>query len=96
MSTQHGEGRQSDIASPAVHGFGISRSRLGWLRIRFEGGPSYPKMIETLEEMAGQYGHLVKRGERLSGAAWLRRIGQSGVWLSEHQIQAVGTLMERE
>lgn len=56
-----GSGRRSTC------GFGISRSRLGRLSVRFDGGPCYPEMVAALKEMVDDYGNLVKRGERLLG-----------------------------
>ncbi|MHA6192895.1 hypothetical protein ACX3YG_00685 [Pseudomonas wadenswilerensis] len=94
MGARHGNGQQPGSGQPAANGFGISRSRFGWLSVRFDGGASYLAMVDTLKEMADQHGHLVRRGEKLSGAEWLRRIGQSGVQLSEHQLRTVRTLME--
>lgn len=73
--------------------FGISRSHLGWLKVRFDGGPSYPEMVATLKQMADQYGYLITRGENVSGGEWLQRINGIGVRLTERQIQAVQNLL---
>lgn len=77
----------------ARRSFGIKRSFFGWLSVRFSGGPSYPQMVEILQEMAGEYGHLIKRGECLSGLEWLHRISASGVEITGPQFSAVETLM---
>lgn len=94
MGTHHENGQQPGSEQPAASEFGISRSRFGWLSVRFDGGASYLAMVDTLKEMADQHGHLVRRGEKISGAEWLRRIGQSDVQLSEHHLRTVRTLME--
>ncbi|MEC6744506.1 hypothetical protein KH389_01490 [Pseudomonas qingdaonensis] len=73
--------------------FGISRSRVGRLRVLFDGGPSYPEMIDTLQTMRDEYGHLVKRGEKLTASEWLQRINASGARLTLAQLAAVETLM---
>lgn len=77
----------------ARRAFGIKRSFFGWLSVRFSGGPSYPQMVEVLQAMAEEYGHLIKRGECLSGAEWLHRISASGTEITLPQLSAVETLM---
>lgn len=94
MGASHGHSQTTESKRYVASGFGISRSRLGWLSIRFEGGPSYPEMVGTLKEMVELHGRLVKRGERISGTEWLRRIEASGACISEGQTQAIRTLME--
>ena len=94
MGAQSGNDQKAAPGRQNNCDFGINRSRLGWLRVRFEGGPSYPKMVATLKEMVNRYGSLVLRGERLSGSEWLRRIGQNGGKITEDQRRAIQTLME--
>lgn len=93
MSTASGKGQRSGFRHQAVEGFGISRSCLGRLRVRFEGGPSYPAMVETLEGIVKRYGYLVRCGETISGSAWIQRIDQSGGHISDLEIRAIQTLM---
>lgn len=94
MDLQQGHGQQVGSEPHAEGGFGIRRSRLGWLSVRFDGGPSYPEMVATLKDMVARYGHCIKRGEGLSGSEWLRRIEQGDVRITERQRQAIQTLME--
>lgn len=94
MGGQEGNGRKARSGRQAAHNFGISRSRLGWLSVRFEGGPSYPEMVDMLKEMVDRFGGLVNRGERISGSEWLRRIDESSKRITERQRQMVHTLME--
>lgn len=47
---------------------------LGRLIVDFTPGPIYVRMLEELEEASIQYGHLVCRGETLTGLQWLERI----------------------
>lgn len=94
MDTQQETGQQAGSGRHAESDFGISRSRLGWLSVRFVGGPSYQTMVATLKEMVDRYGHCVKRGEEISGSEWLRRIDQSGVRITARQRQAIQTLMK--
>lgn len=94
MGAQQGNGQKVGFERRDAHEFGISRSRLGWLSVQFSGGPSYPEMVATLEEMVDRYSGLIKRGERMSGSQWIHRMEQSGVQISEREIQAVRTLME--
>lgn len=95
MGTQ----RQNDLLRAATRRstttFGIGRSRLGYLRVLFDGGPSYPEMIDALQAMRDEYGHLVKRGEKLTASEWLQRIDASGARLTLAQLTAVETLMSR-
>lgn len=95
MGAQQESRQKARSGRESAREFGISRSRWGWLMVRFDGGPSYPEMVETLREMVERYGDLVKRGENLSGSQWILRIEQKGSHISEPQIQAVRTLMER-
>lgn len=94
MDAQQGNGQHAGSEPHTERGFGIRRSRLGWLSVRFDGGPSYPEMVALLKEMVEQYGHCVKRGEGLSGSEWLSRIEQDGRRITECQRQAIQTLME--
>lgn len=94
MRVQHGTGQQAEARQEiAASQFVISRSRLGWLKVRFDGGPSYPVMVDLLKGMVEQYGYLVRRGERLSGAEWIERIRDSCAQVSDIQIRSVSTLM---
>lgn len=94
MSAQYGHGQKTGSERLDARDFGISRSRVGLLNVRFDGGPSYPEMVESLKEMVDRHGSLVKRGDRISGAEWLRRIDQSNVRITERQRQAIQTLMQ--
>lgn len=93
MGAQQENGEKVGSGRPNICAFGISRSRLGWLSVRFDGGPSYPEMVESLKEIVDRHGHLVKRGDKISGSEWLRRIDQSNVRVTERQRQAIQTLM---
>lgn len=93
MGAQQGNGQKTGSGARSACDFGISRSRLGWLSVRFDGGPTYPEMVETLEGMVALHGHLVRRGERISGPEWLQRISDSGVPADESKIKAIRTLM---
>lgn len=93
MGAQQGNGQKRGSGGRTACGFWISRSRLGWLRVRFDGGPSYPEMVESLKEMVDRHGHLVKRGDKISGPEWLRRIDQSDVRTTESQRRAIQTLL---
>lgn len=93
MSAQQGNGQKIGSGRQSARAFWISRSRLGWLSVRFEGGPFYPEMVETLKEMVDKYGGLVKRGDRISGSEWLRRIDQRNVPITDLQRRAIKTLM---
>lgn len=94
MGAQRGNGEKAGSGRRSACDFGISRSRFGWLSVRFDGGPSYPEMVETLEGMVALHGHLVRRGESISGPEWLQRIDHSGVSAEESQIKAIQTLMD--
>lgn len=94
MDAQQENDQQAGSGAHAEHGFGIRRSRLGRISVRFDGGPSYLEMVATLKEMVDRYGYCVKRGEGLSGSEWLRRIEQSDMRITERQRQAIQTLME--
>ena len=72
---------------------GIKRSRLGWLSVRFDGGPFYPEMLGALQQAVIDFGGLVRRGESLNGAEWLRRIDAVGGSIAPAQILAIRTLM---
>ncbi|EFW78488.1 hypothetical protein [Pseudomonas savastanoi] len=94
MHTQNRTSQKSEAKRRiSTSQFGISRSRLGWLKVRFDGGPSYPDMVDVLKEMVGQYGYLVRSGERLSGAEWIERILESRAQVSDVQIRSASTLM---
>lgn len=95
MGAQHGHDENVGSERLDARDFGISRSRLGWLSVRFDGGPYYPAMLETLREMAELHGHLVRRGEKISGLEWIQRVNQSGARVTEQQMLAIGTLMGR-
>lgn len=93
MSVQQRNGQNAESERQRACDLWISRSRLGWLRIRFDSGPSYPEMVETLKDIVDQCGGLVRSGERISGAEWLRRIDQSDVRITKRQRQAIQILM---
>lgn len=93
MGAQQGSGQEVGSEQRNACNLGISRSCLGWLSVRFDGGPSYPEMVATLKQMADQYGYLIRRGEKVSGGEWLQRINEAGARLTECQIRAVRTLM---
>lgn len=92
MGAQQRNGQKLESGQRSASEFGISRSRLGWLSIRFDGGPSYPQMVARLKDMVDQYGYLVSRGEGISGADWLQRIEASGAVVTEHNMQVIRTL----
>lgn len=96
MATQQQNGQKTGSGRRSTCEFGISRSRLGWLSVRFDGGPSYPEMVAALKEMVDNYGNLVKRGESLLGTEWLRRIDQTSGRTTERQKLAVQTLMRSD
>ena len=94
MACVHCSDRPSTVRMDGTRrSFGIKRSFFGWLSVRFSGGPSYPQMVEVLQAMAGEHGHLIKRGECLSGSEWLYRISASGAEITGPQLSAVETLM---
>ncbi|HCE6397455.1 MULTISPECIES: hypothetical protein [unclassified Pseudomonas] len=95
MRIQHRTSQKSEAKRRiSTSQFGISRSRLGWLKVRFDGGPSYPDMVDVLKGMVAQYGYLVRRGERLSGAEWTERILGSSAQVSDVQMHSIITLMK--
>lgn len=71
----------------------IQRSRFGILTIRFDGGCSYPSMIEFLKLLSRRFGHLIVLREKLSGQGWADRIVESGHSLSGEEVEAILTLM---
>ena len=71
----------------------IQRSSLGRLTIRFEGGCSYPSMVESLKRVFRRSGCLIARGESLSGPHWVKRMLESGHSISKEDVEAVRTLM---
>lgn len=73
--------------------FGVRRSFVGWLSVRFDGGPYYPEMVEALRGMVAEYGHLVRRGERLTAFEWLQRIKSTGAMPTDIQVESLATLM---
>ncbi len=93
MGTQHQNGVQPIAGRLFTTTFGISRSRFGRLRVRFDGGPSYSEMVDTLQKLCGLYGHLVKRGENLTASEWLQRINANGARLTLDELASVETLM---
>lgn len=97
MSVQHGMAQQPKARRrSAASQFGISRSRLGRLSVRFDGGPSYPEMVDVLQDMVNQYGYLVRRSERLSGEEWIERILETNTQVSALQTLSIKTLMRVE
>lgn len=73
--------------------YGVSRSALGRLSIRFEGGPSYPEMVDDLEWALQRYGHLISTGECLTGEEWVQLIVTNGAGVDMVAIHAIRTLM---
>lgn len=73
--------------------YGLSRSVLGWLSIRFEGGPSYPEMINQLKIARQRYGHLIQIGETVRGDEWIERIQLVDPAPDAHLIHAIRTLL---
>ena len=64
----------------------IGRSRIGWLSICFDGGCSYPAMINVLRAVFKRYGRLVRFGE-------IDRVEERGFQFSDQERVAVFTLM---
>lgn len=93
MGAQQGNGQGDVSGRRNACDFWISRSRLGWLSVRFDGGPCYPEMVESLKEMVDRYGHLIKRGDKISGSEWLRRIERGNARITNRERQAIHTLM---
>ncbi|WP_242675358.1 hypothetical protein [Phytopseudomonas dryadis] len=81
-----------DMCRPGAR-YGIKRSASGRLRIRFYGGPFYPAMVNDLERAFERFGHLVERGEELSGAQWADRIIASGQSATSAELAAIRTLL---
>ena len=73
--------------------YGVSRSALGRLSICFEGGPSYPEMVDDLELALQRYGHLISIGECLTGEEWVQLIVANGTDVDMVAIHAIRTLM---
>lgn len=97
MYVQHGMAQQSKARRrSAASQFGIGRSRLGRLSVRFDGGPSYPEIVDMLQDMVNQYGYLVRHGERLSGAEWIERISETNTQVSALQTLSIKTFMRVE
>ncbi|MCF5666405.1 hypothetical protein GIV47_15690, partial [Pseudomonas marginalis] len=71
----------------------IGRSRFGRLSICFDGGCSYPAMINVLRAVFKRYGRLVRFGERLSAQGWIDRVEARGFQISDQERVAVFTLM---
>jgi len=71
----------------------VSRSALGRLSIRFEGGPSYPEVVDDLERALQRYGHLISTGECLTGEEWVQLIVTSGADVDMVAIHAIRTMM---
>lgn len=95
MSAQQGNGQKARCEQRYVCDFWIGRSRLGRLSIRFDGGPSYTEMIDALKEAVELHGPLVKRGDKISGSEWLRRIDQNDVRITKRHRRAIQTLMQK-
>lgn len=85
-----GRGRFSTVQP---YEYVIRRSALGRLSIRFDGGPSYPEMVNDLKGAFERCGHVVRLGEELSGVEWARLITDSGVFISADELNAVLTLL---
>lgn len=87
------EGRQAGAKKHPHPRFGLRRFWFGWLSVRFDGGPFYFEMIESLQRAIADFGHLVRRGERLSAEEWLHRINTLGLRITPAQLTAIETLM---
>lgn len=74
----------------------IRRSALGRLTIRSDGGPCYPQMVDDLESAFRRFGHLVGRGEALTGPEWIDRIAASGQPASVRELDAIRTLLHAD
>jgi len=83
---------KKDFKRP-VSGYVIERSRIGRLSIGFDGGCSYPAMINVLRAVFERYGRLVRFGEQLSAQGWLDRVEERGFEISDQERMAVFTLM---
>lgn len=73
--------------------YGVSRSVFGRLSIRFDGGPSYPEMVNDLEQSLLCYGYLIDNGTCFTGEEWIQRIVTSGADADMRKIHAIRTLM---
>lgn len=93
MGVQQGNDQKARYEQQCICDYWIRRSRLGRLSIPFDGGPFYIEMVDSLKEAFDWHGRLVKRGEKISGSEWLRRIDQSDVRITELQRRAIQTLM---
>lgn len=71
----------------------ISRSKFGRLRIRFDGGCSYPTMLDSLHAVYKRTGGLIAPGETLSGPDWINRIIENGYPISDQERTSILTLM---
>jgi hypothetical protein len=87
------EGRWAGEKKHLQSRFGIRRFWLGWLSVRFDGGPVYFDMVEALQQAIADFGYLVRRGERLSAEEWLHRINTLGLRITPAQLTAIETLM---
>ncbi len=83
---------KKDFSRPGS-GHVIGRSRIGWLSICFDGGCSYPAMINMLKAFFKRYGRLVRFGEQLSAQGWIDRVEERGFQISDQERVAVFTLM---
>lgn len=81
--------------SSSIHNetYGVKRSTWGRLSIRFEGGPSYPDMVDDLERASQRYGHLISNGACLTGEDWIQLIVASGGDIDMVAIHAIRTLI---
>ena len=83
---------KKDFKRPGC-GHVIERSRFGRLSICFDGGCSYPAMINVLSAVFKRYGRLVRFGEQLSAQGWIDRVEERGYQISDQERVAVFTLM---
>ena len=90
---QQSGAQSSGSTARAGSGHVIGRSRFGWLSICFDGGCSYPAMINVLKVVFKRYGRLVRFGEQLCAQGWLARVEERGFQVSEQERMAVVTLM---
>lgn len=87
------EGRPAGEKKHLQSRFGIRRFWFGWLSVRFDGGPVYFDMVESLQQAIADFGYLVRRGERLSSEEWLHRINTLDLRITPAQLTAIETLM---
>lgn len=73
--------------------YGVGRSVFGRLTIRFDGGPSYPAMVDDLERGLERYGGLVKKGVWLTGEEWVQCVIASDPDADMKILHAIRTLM---